>query len=293
MSKIGLGCVTFGREIEKAVAFPLLDHAVEKGIFFWDTAAVYGNGASETIIGEWICNNPSAAQQISVSTKILPPYNEKVLEAILNESLIRLRRNFLDVLYLHNWHETAANPGVLRKISEIINKGVVGEFGLSNFNYQQLKQVLDSCQEFDLKKPRFIQNNYNFAVSDLSPDMVRLCSEHNIEIITYSPLGAGFLTGKHVAGVTPGSRFDLMPAHQKIYFTEQSQHRLAVLLRVSEKNGIPLPKLALAWAFDQPFVSRVLIGVREKRHIDQALEAEKAISKELKTYLDQLNLLTK
>ena len=72
-SRIGLGCVTFGREIDEDASFALLDHALERGITHFDTAAAYGGGASETILGKWLASRKPV--NITVATKILPPYD--------------------------------------------------------------------------------------------------------------------------------------------------------------------------------------------------------------------------
>ncbi len=74
VSKIGLGCVTFGREIDEAAAHGLLDHAYARGIMFFDTASAYAQGASESIIGRWIASRRPATGSVTVATKILPPY---------------------------------------------------------------------------------------------------------------------------------------------------------------------------------------------------------------------------
>ena len=91
-------------------------------------------------------------------------------------------------------------------------------------------------------------------------------------MITYSPLGAGFLTGKHLQGVAPGRRFEVIPGHQSVYFNELAQQRLQKLMSVSAKWNYSSAELALAWAFRQP-AAMVLAGGRTPAHIDQALSA--------------------
>jgi aryl-alcohol dehydrogenase-like predicted oxidoreductase len=95
-------------------------------------------------------------------------------------------------------------------------------------------------------------------------------------VITYSPLGAGFLTGKYRPGgrVPEGTRFDVIPGHQAIYFTEHGFRVVAELRRVSAESGHSLVKLALGWVLAQHGVTSVLIGARRPEHVDQALEAE-------------------
>ena len=71
LPRIGLGCVTFGREIDEAASFALLDHAFARGVTHFDTAAAYGGGASETILGKWLASRKP--EGITIATKILPP----------------------------------------------------------------------------------------------------------------------------------------------------------------------------------------------------------------------------
>ena len=82
--------------------------------------------------------------------------------------------------------------------------------------------------------------------------------------MTYSPLGAGFLTGKHQHGVQPGSRFDLVPGHQDVYFHDEAYRRLARLESVAPAPDTRQAHLALAWALHQPGVASVLVGGRTR-----------------------------
>jgi aryl-alcohol dehydrogenase-like predicted oxidoreductase len=241
-SKIGLGCVTFGREINKDDSFALMDYAYAHGIRHFDTAAAYSSGASEQIVGQWLTSRRPS--DITIATKLLPPFTN------IDASLQRLSR--IDILYLHRWDE---------KIPvEIFEKGI--KIGASNFTAAQVKGL----------PFQYIQNNHNLAVSDLTDELKNHCIENNIKIVTYSPLGAGFLTGKHAQGVQPGSRFDIMPGHQQVYFNGHAQQRLKKLQEVSDRTGHSMVHLALAWALHQP-VTTVLIGGRTPAHLDQALEA--------------------
>jgi len=121
---------------------------------------------------------------------------------------------------------------------------------------------------------RVIQNNHNLAVGDVTPQLREFCAAREIAIVTYSPLGAGFLTGKHRRGVSPGSRFDLVPGHQDVYFHEAAYRRLARLEAVAARTGHSQAHLALAWAMHQPRVASVLVGGRTTAHLDQALAAQ-------------------
>ncbi|MDZ4402634.1 aldo/keto reductase [Prosthecobacter sp.] len=250
---IGLGCVTFGREIDEAASFALLDHAWERGVRHFDTAAAYGGGASETILGKWLASRKP--EGITVATKILPPYDR----IDITGSLKRLGVEKLDLLYLHQWHETAL------QLDSALDEREVKQLGASNFTLEQLQAV----------GPRFsfVQNNHNLAVSDVSDEFRAYCGANGISIVTYSPLGAGFLTGKHQGGVQAGSRFEIIPGHQQVYFHESAYQRLAKLEAVSKRTGHSQAHLALAWALHQPGIDTVLVGGRSPAHLDQAFAA--------------------
>src|SRR5258708_5026526 len=98
-SRIGLGCVTFGREIDEASAVRLLDHAVARGVTLFDTAAAYGQGASESIIGRWLASRRPANESLTIATKILPPYKSRSIDAAVAQSMERLGTSVIDLLY--------------------------------------------------------------------------------------------------------------------------------------------------------------------------------------------------
>lgn len=251
--QIGLGCVTFGREIDEAASFALLDHALERGVRHFDTAAAYGGGASETILGKWLASRKP--EGITVATKILPPYD--CID--ITPSLKRLGVEQIDLLYLHRWHETSL------QVDSKLEGLPVKQFGASNFTLEQLQAA----------GPRFrvVQNNHNLAVSEVNDEFRAYCAANDIAIVTYSPRGAGFLTGKHQHGVQAGSRFEIIPGHQQVYFHESAYQRLAKLEAVAKRTGHSQAHLALAWALHQSGIDTVLIGGRTPAHLDQAFDA--------------------
>jgi aryl-alcohol dehydrogenase-like predicted oxidoreductase len=269
---IGLGCVTFGREIGEPEAFALMDHAVGRGVRLFDTAAAYGEGASERIVGRWWDARPSARGQVVVATKVLPPYTPENMAAAVQACRHRLAPAPIGVLYLHRWDETLEAPGALESLEEIAASAGVTWLGASNFSAAQLLRALQRQAAARLRPFRVVQNNHNFAVRALDDELLALCAANGIAPVGYSPLGAGFLTGKHRAGVVPGSRFDVIPGHQRIYFTPEAQARLARLETVAQQTGHSQVQLALAWALRRGTVT-VLVGGRHPTHLDQALAA--------------------
>lgn len=271
--KIALGCVTFGREIERVASFDLLDHAFARGVRCFDTAAAYGAGASETILGEWLAAHRDARPQLTIATKLLPPYSAARIESELRGSLQRLGVERVDLLFLHQWHPSALEPETLLSLHNLVRRGEVGAIGLSNVDATQLDEFLQHTAEGGLVPPRAVQNVHNFAVRGFDRALAARCAEARVTTFGYSPLGAGFLTGKHRAGVEPGSRFALIPGHQAIYFTAPARARLDQLQAVAARTGLPLVPLALAWALREPRIDFVLVGGRTTAQLDQAFVA--------------------
>jgi len=268
---IGLGCATFGREIDEAASFALMDHALERGVAHFDTAAAYSAGGSEQVVGRWL--TARRPQGLTVATKLLPPYDPAQLAGQLELSLRRLGLEAVDLLYLHQWHDSAVEPATLAALDGLVRAGKVRWLGASNFNAAQLTTARERQVAGGLARFQVVQNNHNYAVSDLNAAFAGVCAAQELAIVTYSPLGAGFLTGKHRGGVQAGSRFELIPGHQAIYFKDAPRRRLDRLEAVAARHGHPSAHLALAWALHSQPPHTVLIGGRNGSHLDQAYAA--------------------
>ena len=270
---IGLGTATFGRESDAAASHGMLDHAYRRGIRHIDTAAAYSAGTAERILGEWLRANPGVRRELTIATKVLPPYSAATIEASVTASLARLGLERLDLLYLHRWEPTMESSEVRTALDGLVRRGRVGALGVSNITADQFKSALAAQQREGLARFTWVQNNQNFAVREAPYAFRAYCREQGISVVTFSPLGAGFLTGKHTQGVVPGSRFAVVPAHGDIYFNATCQRRLSVLTTTARERGLPQATLALAWALHRPLTRFVLIGGRDVAQIDQAFSA--------------------
>ena len=258
----------------------MMDHALAHGLRLFDTAAAYGGGASETIVGEWL-DSRAARSRVTLATKILPPYTPSAIETAVDASLRRLGVTTVDVLFLHRWDESLLDPASLRALDGLVRSGRARSLGASNFSNAQLERSLRLQMELGTACCQALQNIHNLAVRGIDDATRSLCSRAGVAIVTYSPLGAGFLTGKHDQGVQSGSRFDIVPGHQQVYFNDLARRRLARLRAVSARTGLPMTRLALAWALHQPQVSTVLVGGRTPAQLDQALQAKALEAREV------------
>lgn len=272
-AQIGFGTATFGREVTADDGLRLLHHAFARGIRHFDTAAAYSAGKSEEIVGAWLRARPEARPAITLATKLLPPYSRAALDQNIAASLRRLDVERIDVLYLHRWDVTADAADCRETLDAWVKRGAVRSLGVSNTPLATLQTALAAQGAAGLARFAWLQNNQNYAVRDAALDVRRACAEAGVSVVTFSPLGAGFLTGKHRSGVVAGSRFAVAPAHGPIYFTPTGEARLSTLLEVAQKYGVTPPLLALAWAIHRPLTDTVLVGGRRTDQIDQAFAA--------------------
>jgi aryl-alcohol dehydrogenase-like predicted oxidoreductase len=299
VSKIGLGCVTFGREIDETTSFKILDHAREVGITLLDTAEAYGGfearnyrrevlgisdvrevtdepHSSERIIGRWLrsrgCHN-----EVVVQTKVARDYNPSGIARALAGSLDRLGIDAVDMYLLHNFESKTPLEETLHALAEEVRASRIRSAGCSNFNAQQLRAAIDVSHKVGLPEFEVLQMLYNLAAERRYVDrLLAVARNDGMLVVGFSPLGAGFLTGKYspdTSTVPPRTRFHVIPGHVDLYF---SPGNFGILERLREKSattGIPMAHLSLGWALRNPDVPCVLIGARSTEQIDNAITA--------------------
>lgn len=274
VSSIGMGCVTFGRELDQRLSLPIMDHAFEQGITLFDTAEAYAQGASERVVGEWM-QNRNVREKIVLATKISGTLTRHRIIASAEASLKRLQTDRIDLLQTHVWDESTPLEETLEALTTLVQQGKVRHIGCSNYSAPQLMAALALSDTAGLSRMVSVQPPYNLVQRDIETDLLPLCAAQQIGVISYSPLAAGFLTGKYRPGaaIPSGTRFEVIPGHQDIYFTEHGYRVLAKLDEESRTTGLSHVQLALSWVLSQPGITSVLIGARNTGQVDQILQA--------------------
>jgi aryl-alcohol dehydrogenase-like predicted oxidoreductase len=272
VSSIGMGCVTFGREVDPQSSLLIMDHAFEQGITLFDTAEAYAQGASERVVGEWMKTRHSR-DKVVLATKISGLLTRHRIVASAEASLKRLQTDRIDLLQTHVWDESTPLEETLGALTTLVQQGKVRHIGCSNYSAPQLEAALALSNTAGVSRLVSVQPPYNLVQRNIEADLLPLCAAENIGVISYSPLAAGFLTGKYRQGaaIPSGTRFDVIPGHQNIYFTEHGYQVLEKLDAESEATGQSHVQLALSWVLDQPGITSVLIGARNIDQIDQAI----------------------
>ncbi|MEZ6128136.1 MAG: aldo/keto reductase [Planctomycetaceae bacterium] len=274
VSHIGLGCVTFGREIDEQTSLAIMDHALAQGITLFDTAEAYAAGQSETVLGNWIAGR-NVRDRIVLATKVHGVLTRERILSSVDASLLRLRTDYIDLLQAHVWDSVTPLEDTLAAFTTLAEQGKVRYVGCSNYSALQLEHALSLSRTSGMVRMACVQPPYNLVQREIETDLLPLCVQEDIGVITYSPLAAGFLTGKYRPGqpVPEGTRFDVIPGHQPIYFTDHGFRVLEQLDEAAAHTGKSHVQLALSWVLQQPHVDSVLIGARNTAQVDQALAA--------------------
>jgi 1-deoxyxylulose-5-phosphate synthase len=298
VSRISLGCVTFGREINEADSFAILDCAREAGINLLDTAEAYGGGqvhrrtgsagdspelrsvgqemhSSELTLGRWLTSR-RCRDEFIVQTKVTPPLSRQRILDSIDASLQRLQIDVIDIFLLHAFDAQTPLAESLEALDSALQAGKIRQVGCSNFSDEQLAAALDVAEGAGLPRLAVTQLNYNLAVRDADRAMFPLCRRRGVGVQTYSPLGAGFLTGKYQAGekrLPAGSRFEILPGHADVYFHEDKFLVVERLQRLSSETGISMARLAMAWVLKNSNIDAVLVGARTTSHLQSAIAA--------------------
>ena len=298
MSAIALGAGTYGREIDEDASWKLLDYATEKGITFHDNAEMYGGGntfekrkadygttdvrevstemySGEKILSRWM-KKRGCRDEIVLCTKVSSGNSAGNIKKQMAASLERLEVDGVDVYMLHSPDDSVPIEETMDALNEEVEAGHTKVIGCSNFSGAQLQEALDVSAKKGYARFEITEPRYNLADRQAEKDHFPICRKEEITVMPYSPLAAGFLTGKYSpdrSKFPKGARFDLSPGHADIYFNDHNFRVVEHLRKQAEEMGLPMVRLAMAWAMTHPDVTATLIGARTTKHIDNAFLA--------------------
>jgi aryl-alcohol dehydrogenase-like predicted oxidoreductase len=290
LSRIGLGCGNFGGigsapelfgggESEEE-AFTLMDAAWAAGITFFDTAASYGGGRSESWIGKW---RSERGAPVLLSSKVYwsvsgdPDDHGLSRERILREaegSLERLGVDKIDLYLTHAPDPETPIEETLRALDELVRAGKVRAIGASNLDAEQLEEALETSQRLGLARFAWVQNEFNL-LEQKAGGVLAVCEREGLGFTPFSPLGGGWLTGKYRRGegYPAGSRMTLRPEPYEELATEKTFDALDAFAAAAAERGVEPAALAIAWVLSDARVTAVVVGPRRPEHLEPALTA--------------------
>lgn len=293
VSVLGLGCggfggvgsapELFGKGEDQATAFALMDHAVESGINYFDTADSYGGGASERMIGAWLKERKNR-ESIVLSTKVFYAIAEgpndrslsrRHIEAAIEGSLRRLQTDYVDLYVIMEPDPATPVEETLQVMNDLMRAGKVRHIGASNITAAQLREALAASDRLRLHRYQSVQNGYSLLDRSIEADLLPLASSEKIAVTPFSPTAGGLLTGKYRLGERPppGSRIDLRPKPYESLMNAGTFEAIDALRAAAAERGVDMGALALAWVLSHPAVTAALIGPRRVEQFRPWLEA--------------------
>ena len=268
VSEIGLGGNNFGNRADEQTSINIINHALELGINFIDTAELYTQGRSEEIVGKAIKRK---RLQVIIATKFGYPRdvgpNEQggsrnyIMKAV-DSSLRRLNTDYIDLYYIHFADTETPIEETLRALDDLVRAGKVRYIGCSNFNAWQLCEAMWTSKLYNLESFVAVQPRYNLLDRSIEREMVPCCQAYGVGVIPWGPLASGFLTGKYRRGQEIPADVRLanpMSIYADI-LNDANFDKLAKLEAFAEKCGHSVGELAIAWLLSHPWLGSVIAG---------------------------------
>lgn len=266
VSRVGLGCNNLGSRIDLDATRAVVDAALDAGVMFFDTAAVYGNGGdSERFLGEIL---EGRRDRVVLATKFgwgseAGDGTVDTARRSLEESLERLRTDYVDLYYLHKPDASTPIAETLGALDELVRAGKVRALGCSNFSAEQLADADRVASELGTARFTVLQNHYNLLRRDDDADVLPLCRELGVAYVPYFPLASGLLTGKYRRGepAPEGTRL----AGREI--EDERFDRIEALTAFAEERGRSLHELALSALASTPGIGSIIAGATKPEQV--------------------------
>ncbi len=334
VSPITLGTMTFGDQNSQKEAFEQLDYALAQGINSFDVAEMYPVppkpetcNATEIIIGNWL--KDKKREELVISTKIAGPrraidwirggpksLDEKNINEAVNNSLKRMKTDYVDLLYLH-WpernvpmfgqykfepEEEFINRKKIQWISieeqlisleRLIKDGKVRFIALSNEYPWGVMEFLRIAKEKKLPIICTIQNSFSLINRIVELGLTEILFRENLGFFSYSPLGFGHLTGKYILDSNANGRINLFPGYAQRYNKPGVAIAVEDYLKLAQEFNLSLTQMALSFVFSQWFVTSTIVGATSMNQLKENLSAYKiGLPDDILEKIDSVHLKT-
>jgi aryl-alcohol dehydrogenase-like predicted oxidoreductase len=289
-----LGAMTFGEADDKSfmhkvgcdekTSFAIMSRALERGVGFIDTADVYGqDGLSERIVGAWMAEN-GTRDRVVLATKFRFRMGEgpnssgasryRIVRTV-EESLRRLKTDRIDLYQIHMQDIDTPEEETLRALDDLVKAGKVLYLGASNYAAYRLTDSQWISKTEHLHQFVALQMQYSLIVRDLEREHVPVCRQFGLGVLPWSPLAAGFLSGKYVKDQPPppGVRLEKWKERLAAFDSERSWRTLDAVNAVAREKDTTAAAVSLAWLLAKPTVSSVIFGARSVEQLDDNLKA--------------------
>lgn len=275
----------FGDVDDATEALNMLKYAFDHGITHFDLANNYGTpfGSAEKNFGKMLKNNfGSYRDEMIISSKAghemwLGPYGDggsrKYLMASLDQSLSRMKLDYVDIFYSHRYDEKTPLEETMGALSDMVKQGKALYVGISKYPEDKAREAYRLLRENGT--PCLIyQGRYSILSREIETEVLPLASEQGVGFIGFSPLAQGMLSDKYLNGIPEHSRAALSHGFlQKSQITPELVARLVKLNDISQQRGQTLAQMALAWCFHKPQVNSVIVGTSSVKQLQDNIAA--------------------
>ena len=281
--------VTFSFQLDKVKAKKTMKHAYDAGINFFDNAEVYAAGESEKIMGDALKELDLGRDTYIVSSKVFfggqavtqRGLNTKHIRDGCDAALKRLKLDYLDLFFCHRPDFHTPVEETVRAMDVLIKQGKILYWGTSEWPADRIREAYLVAYKYGLTPPSMEQPQYNmFHRSKLEKEYLGLFDSEGMGTTIWSPLASGILTGKYNNGIPDGSRMSL-PDYKFLRDNMESKEgvnnikKVIRLSKISDKLGISMAQLSIAWCLKNKNVSTVILGATNTKQLDENLKAAK------------------
>jgi aryl-alcohol dehydrogenase-like predicted oxidoreductase len=289
-----LGAMTFGDADDKSfmhkvgcdqkTSFAIMSRALERGVNFIDTADVYGqDGLSERIVGSWMAETANR-DRLVLATKFRFRMGEgpnstgasryRIVRTV-EESLRRLKTDRIDLYQIHMQDIDTPEEETLRALDDLVRAGKVLYLGASNYAAYRLTDSQWISKSEHLHRFVALQMQYSLMVRDLEREHIPVCRQFGLGVLPWSPLAAGFLSGKYTKNQPPppGVRLEKWKERLAEFDSDRAWRTLDAVKAIARERATTAAAVSLAWLLAKPAVSSVIFGARSIEQLDDNLKA--------------------
>ena len=291
VSRICLGMMTYGTPqwrawvLTEEASRPVVKHAVDLGINFFDTADMYSRGESEVLTGKFI-REFCRREEVVVATKVFYPLEaerrpnmdglsrKRIFHAI-DGSLKRLGTDYVDLYQIHRLDKDTPMEEIMEALHDVVKAGKARYIGASSMYAWQFAKMQQIAKERGFTRFVSMQNHYNLAYREEEREMIPLCRDQGVALIPWSPLARGFLAGNRKPGDKDSgetSRAKTDDIAQNYYYRDSDFKVVEALSALAREKGVSNATLAYAWLLHKG-VTAPIVGASKTYQLDDAVAA--------------------
>lgn len=282
VSKVCVGAMSFGKPgtmhdwtLDYPQSNQVIQHALDLGINFFDTANGYSAGTSEEYLGRALKDNHVARDQVVLSSKVYFNPGRLSRAAINREidgSLKRLGTDYLDLYIIHRFDYDTPIEETMSALNDLVVAGKVRAIGASAMYGYQFMNLQQVAQDHGWARFQTMENHYNLLYREDEHELIPICRQQGVSLMPYSPLAAGHLSHPDWQTDTLRSQTDRVAMGKYDRMEAEDQRIVARVHQLAEQKGVSMSQIALAWQWAKG-VTAPIVGSTKASHLDDAVAA--------------------